>query len=338
MAYYLGIDGGGTKTICAVGTDDSLIATAEAGASNVIRVGEAEARQSLHQAIGQACAAAGISPAQVTRACVGAAGAASADVVAIIQRIMAEIVSAEVLVTGDMQIALEAAFPAKAGIILIAGTGSIAYGRDGNGKTARAGGWGFAASDEGSAHWIGRSAIVEIFRAFDLAQATSDMQAHEPGSRGKQPLHVDIPLFDAVRQVWNIAAVDELVRAANSAPPPNFAALFPAIVVCAEAGDAPSQSILTGAGGELAELAGIVITKLFPLAAHDSDTSAGSARQPSSLSGDVPLGMVGGVFRHSRLVREVFYNEARKRDARVKVLEQVVQPVDGALRLARLSH
>ena len=72
MPYYLGIDGGGSKTTCAVGDDISLIATATAGPSNIVRVGEARARESLQQAVRQACAAAGITPQQVGRTCVGA--------------------------------------------------------------------------------------------------------------------------------------------------------------------------------------------------------------------------------------------------------------------------
>jgi glucosamine kinase len=336
VAYYLGIDGGGSKTTCAVGDEDSVIATAVAGASNIVRVGETEARRSLHQAIAQACVAAGISPQQVTRACIGAAGAASADVVATIRRIVAEIVSAEVVVTGDMEIALEAAFASGAGIIVIAGTGSIAYGRDAQGNVVRAGGWGFAVSDEGSAHWIGRNAVAAIFRALDAGRGNrlqnvrkqggleNDANVYAPG---------DFPLFDAVRQSWNISSMDELVSAANSTPAPNFAGLFPGIVACADTGDELSRDILTCAGGKLAQLVAVVITNLFPRIASAADSSA--AASLASDSAHVRLAMVGGVFRHSILVREVFYNEVRKLDSRVSVLQQVVEPVQGALSLAR---
>ncbi|PYX43660.1 MAG: ATPase, partial [Acidobacteria bacterium] len=60
MRYYLGIDGGGTKTTCAVGDESHAIAIATAGASNIVRVGEVQTRESLQQAVRQACAAAGI--------------------------------------------------------------------------------------------------------------------------------------------------------------------------------------------------------------------------------------------------------------------------------------
>ncbi len=169
MAYYLGIDGGGSKTTCAVGDEVSILGSAVTGPSNIIRVGEVRARESLHQAIRQACAAAKIDPRQVHRACVGVAGVASEDVANAVRKLIAEVIPAEIEVVGDMQIALQAALGAEPGVVVIAGTGSIAYGRDAQGKTARAGGWGFAISDEGSAHWIGRTAVSSLLRAADVS-------------------------------------------------------------------------------------------------------------------------------------------------------------------------
>ena len=167
MAYYLGIDGGGSKTTCAVGDETSLLAMAVAGPSNITRVGEVRARESLHQAIRQACAEAKIDPRQLSRACVGAAGAGRKEIASVVRKIVAEVIPGAVEVVGDMQIALQAALGTGPGVIVIAGTGSIAYGRDAQGKTARAGGWGFAISDEGSAHWIGRAAVGSVLRAVD---------------------------------------------------------------------------------------------------------------------------------------------------------------------------
>jgi glucosamine kinase len=307
VAYYLGIDGGGSKTTCALGDDDSILASAIAGPSNIVRVGEAEARRSLYQAVEQACAAAEISAQQVTRTCIGAAGVGSSAVSAMLKRSLAELLSTEIIVTGDMQIALEAAFPSAPGIVVIAGTGSIVYGRDAGGNTARAGGWGFAASDEGSAHWIGRNAVATIFRAYDLAQ-------NESGGR------LDLELFRALQKSWNVNSMDGLVRAANAIPAPNFAALFPGILACADAGDELSGQVLTRAAGELAQLASVIIRRLFP---------------EEGLNSRIPLAMAGGVFRHSDLVRKVFYNEMKKLYSAAEVLPQVVEPVEGALRLAR---
>ncbi len=81
--------------------------------------------KSLQQAIREACQAAEINPQQVLRACVGAAGAGRSEIAATVRKIVAEIVSGEIEVVGDMEIALAAAFGAGPGVIVIAGTGSI---------------------------------------------------------------------------------------------------------------------------------------------------------------------------------------------------------------------
>lgn len=299
MPYYLGIDGGGTKTTCAVGDDSSVLATASAGPSNIVRVGEATTRESLHQAVRQACAVAGIPPSEVSRTCVGGSGAARPELAAIVREFLAEMLSTPVEVVGDMQIALEAAFDEGPGVIAIAGTGSIAYGRDRQGKTVRAGGWGFAIGDEGSAHWIGRAAVIALLRASDQNEAAGDSA-----------------LAAALFRAWGVRSLSDLARAANSVPPPDFSALFPAVLATK---DELAAQVLRSAGRELAQIADVVISRLFAKA------------EP----GPVPVGMVGGVFRHAELVRQVFYNELRRLDPRAEVIPQVVEPVEGALRMAR---
>jgi glucosamine kinase len=299
VPYYLGIDGGGTKTTCAVGDDSSVLATASAGPSNIVRVGEATTRESLHQAVRQACAAAGITPSQVLRTCVGGSGAARPELAAIVREFLAEMLSTPVDVVGDMQIALEAAFDEGPGVIVIAGTGSIAYGRDRQGKTVRAGGWGFAIGDEGSAHWIGRAAVIALLRASDQNEVAGDSA-----------------LAAALFRAWGVRSLSDLARAANSVPPPDFSALFPAVLATK---DELAAQVLRSAGRELAQVADIAIGRLFAKA------------EP----GPVPVGMVGGVFRHAELVRQVFYNELRRLDPRAEVIPQVVEPVEGALRMAR---
>ena len=300
MTYYLGIDGGGSKTTCAVGDETRLLATATTGPSNIVRVGEAQARESLQQAVRQACAAAGITLEQVARTCVGGSGAARPELATVVREIVAEIISTPVDVVGDMQIALEAAFDTGPGVIVIAGTGSIGYGRDRQGKTLRAGGWGFAIGDEGSAHWIGRAAVAAVLRA-------SDRESEEPGP---SPLAKD--LFKA----WGVTSLSDLARAANSIPSPDFAALFPAV---AASQDEVAKQVLRSGGKELAEVAAVVIRRLF---AKDDP-------------GAVPVAMTGGVFRHASIVREVFYNELRKLEPRADINPQVIDAVEGALRMAR---
>jgi N-acetylglucosamine kinase-like BadF-type ATPase len=303
VSYYLGIDGGGTKTTCAVGDENNLLASATSGPSNVVRVGEFQARESLHRSVLQACTNAGITPVQISRTCVGGSGAARPELAEIVRRSLAEILPTPIDVVGDMQIALEAAFDAGPGVIVIAGTGSIAYGRDPLGTTARAGGWGFAIGDEGSAHWIGRAAVSAVLRAADQNDGSPEQRTQSP-------------LSASLLKAWGVTSLVDLARAANSIPPPDFAALFPVI---ASTHDDLATQVLTNAGRELASVAAVVIRRLF--------------RSGSTAS--VPVAMIGGVFRHAAPVREVFYNELRTVDARIEVNPQVVEPVDGALRIAR---
>jgi len=196
-------------------------------------------------------------------------------------------------------IALEAAFGDGPGVVVIAGTGSIAYGRSREGQIARAGGWGFAVSDEGSGHWIGRTALASSLRAWDENQAEHS------------------PLLDGLMRSWKIETREKLVMAANATPPPDFAALFPSVLAAADSGDPIARGVLTEAGTQLADLAGIVMRRLFPD------------------SGSVPVAMSGGVFRSSALVRQVFYNSLHAECPDAVLNPGVIEPVRGALEIAR---
>ncbi len=299
MAIYLGIDGGGSKTSCLIGDETSVLGTGTGAASNLVRVGEAQARESLASAIRQACTVAGVKPSEISSVCVGLAGAARPEISEVVTRIISELASGKLKVVGDNVIVLEAAFGGGPGVIVIAGTGSIAYGRNTEGQTARAGGWGFAISDEGSGHWIGRTAVAAAIGAWD----------EDP----KQ----DRRLIEMLMKAWSLQTIEQLVPAANATPPPDFAALFPAVLSLADSGERIARDVLTQAGTQLANLAGILLRRLFP------DLGA------------VPVAMSGGVFGNSALVRQVFYNSLRAAHPDVVINPTVIEPVRGALELAR---
>lgn len=306
VAYYLGIDGGGSKTACAVGDETSLLGTVTTGPSNFTRVGEARAREALHQAIREACAAVNIAPRQLQSACIGAAGAGREEVASVVRKIVEELIPGKIEVIGDMPIALEAAFGSEPGVIVIAGTGSFAYGRNAQNQTARAGGWGFAISDEGSAHWICRAAVGMLLRAIDEEK---DQGATEAS-----------PLFREVKAALKVDTLDKFVRIANSGV--DLPKLFPAVLLAEQNGDSIARQVLTQAAVELARLAGLVIRRLF--------SDYGTTRS-------VPLAFAGGVFRHSGLVRKEFSDETLNCDARIKISQQIAEPVLGALQRARRS-
>ena len=160
VAFYLGIDAGGTKVHCAVGNEQRILAAGTGGAGSLLRAGAVTVRTSLHDAITSACAHAQVKPDQVVGACLGATGAADPDVAQELQNILQAILPSAVIdVRGDMEIALTAAFGDGPGVVVVSGTGSIAFGRTEHGLIARAGGLGPLTSDEGSGYWIGKRAL-----------------------------------------------------------------------------------------------------------------------------------------------------------------------------------
>ena len=110
----------------------------------------------------------------------------------------------------------QAALGVSPGIVAVAGTGSIAYGRHPSGRTARAGGWGYAISDEGSGHWIGVQAVAAVTHALDAGSYTK--------------------LSDRILEHWGVGSYDDLICRANRSPMPDFAGLFSAVVAAAQAG------------------------------------------------------------------------------------------------------
>jgi len=297
VALFLGIDGGGSKTVCAVGDERSSLGFASAAGSNIVRLGEAKVRSSLQTAIAQACAAASVAPSAIAQTCIGAAGASLPHISETIRHILSGLVSGEITVVGDMMIAMEAAFGGGPGMVVIAGTGSIAFGRNQHGETARAGGLGWAISDEGSGHWIGRLAVSAAMRALDSGQTTS--------------------LMVRIMKRWHLAAHEDLAASANALPQPDFSQLFPEVLAASQEGDRIARDILISAGSELAQLGKIVMRRLWP----------GEEA--------VAVAMAGGVFGHSETVRQAFCNSIHAERSMAALEPEIVNPVAGALSLAR---
>ena len=302
MTYYLGIDGGGTKTTCIVSDDSRELARADGGASNVIRVGEQAVRDSLRSAIRDVCAKSAIDPAQISRTVAGVAGAGRPEARQFIERVLRETVGGEVGVVGDADIALFAAFGSGPGVIVIAGTGSIALARDAQDNTVRAGGWGWAISDEGSGPWIGRAAVAAILHARDTRTQTD--------------------LEQRVLRAWQIPDMEQLVRHANALPPPDFGALLTDVVEAANTGDAFAGTVIARAGRVLALLVKMAADRAFP-----PDSAANPAIQ---------VAMTGGVFAHAPNVREAFYETLRTLVPQASVSPELCDPALGALQMARL--
>jgi len=124
-------------------------------------------------------------------------------------------------------------------------------------------------------------------------------------------------LLEDIMKTWRVNTREQMILSANTSPPPDFAGLLPAVLSAADSKDPIAHDVLAQAGVELAGLAKIVIARLFNEAQG------------------VPVATSGGVFRNAALVRRIFYNNLRLQYPNINVSENVVDPVEGALELAR---
>ncbi len=166
MIHVLGIDAGGTKTVCYLADEQGrLISSARGGGANLQALGELHVEKVLHDVMEEAIGEREIVPAAI---CLGIAGVDRPEDSAVVRGIMRRIgFKARSLVVNDALVALEAGAPGAAGVVIISGTGSIAYGRNSRNEGARAGGWGHVLGDEGSGYWIGRAALRAVLREAD---------------------------------------------------------------------------------------------------------------------------------------------------------------------------
>ena len=166
MQHVIGIDAGGTKTVCLLADEQGQILSRVRGeGANLQAAGELQVEKILHQVMDDALGGRPGSPAAI---CLGIAGVDRPNDAAVVRGIMKRIgFNSRVLIVNDALIALETGAPGQPGVVIISGTGSIAYGRNAAGEAARSGGWGYVLGDEGSGYWIGRAALRAVLRAAD---------------------------------------------------------------------------------------------------------------------------------------------------------------------------
>ena len=164
--HVLGIDAGGTKTVALLAdAEGRIVGEGRAGAANLQTEGELEVEKILHTVIERATDGRQLTPAAV---CLGMAGVDRQDDALIIRDVMRRLgFRSNTLIVNDALIALVAGAGASPGVVVISGTGSIAYGVSHHGVAARAGGWGPTLGDEGSGYWIGRRALAAVMRDVD---------------------------------------------------------------------------------------------------------------------------------------------------------------------------
>lgn len=244
MRYVLGFDGGGTKTECVLVSEDGrVLAKTRSGASNPTRVGFPAAMAALCEAARMAEQHAGIKAEEIAAVCAGLAGAAHpAAESKLLSLLDEEFAGKKLRVCTDLLLLLEAAGDPSA-IVLVAGTGSAAFGRDDCGQVVRAGGYGPLFSDDGGAYDIGREALRHLFHEYDRTG-------------------VETPLAVRVLRECNAANLIELQQRAHRAADETLTKLFPVVAKAADDGDSSAQLLLSNAARQLAALAATVAGRL----------------------------------------------------------------------------
>jgi N-acetylglucosamine kinase-like BadF-type ATPase len=290
----IGADVGGSKTAVGVSDGEAVLSRAE-GPGAAVRPGRALASASvIAEVVRQALAGAGRLTGDVLY--VGAAGAGrEPERDELRKALRTENLAGTVVVATDIEIALAAAFDEGPGIVVSAGTGSVAVGRDRSGKRHRIGGYGWQMGDEGSGYAIGRAALGAVSRAAD----------------GRSPRTA---LSDRILAASRSDSFDALVRWAAGASPAEVAALAPHVLDVAAHGDPLAQGIADYAARELTQLA------ICMLPVMEVEPPVGVAITGGLLSGEGPL-------RRSVVAR-------LREEPGLTPVETPVDAVQGAIRLA----
>jgi len=308
MSFYLALDVGGTKTDYALADETREIARVRTGTIKRMRTDDATATQHLESALKALTAISGVSMQAIRCTCIGTAGETVPLVADWLHAAFKERVSGDLLLLGDVEIALDAAFPGEPGIVVIAGTGSNVAARAHGGKLLNAGGWGPALADQGSGHRIGLRALRATFLAID--------EAEDDATRA-----VPTQLLPAILDFWDLGSRDYLIEYANSIPAPDFSALTGLVLAVAETGDATAKAVLKREGEALAYLVRMI--------AHRMRRLAPDAEWVPSLA------FTGSILEKVAPVREALMASLRTEFPTIEAPSGVIDPIAGAIWRAR---
>ena len=297
--HVLGIDVGGAKTVGLLADlEETIVGTSLRGTgANLQSVGAAGLETVLRSVIDETLGDRGIVPASI---CLGVAGMDRPDDEAAVRGVMARLGFAErVLVVNDALIALVAGVGDEPGVVIVAGTGSMAYGRSAEGRAARAGGWGYVLGDEGSGYWIGRLALGAAVRHTDGRGPATTLTP-----RLLEHFGVERPA-ELIRKVYH-------ERLSASA----IASLAHHVQDALDDGDAVAADILSRAAGELKTAASAVVTRLNMTA------------EPFTFV------LSGGIFRGVPWLRQELTRTLPSLASQSSVVHLQKQPAVGAVRLA----
>ncbi|MEA5564540.1 N-acetylglucosamine kinase [Anabaena sp. UHCC 0399] len=265
MRYVLGIDGGGSKTVCILMDDThQIIGRGQAGAANYQSIGKAAALKSIESAIYQAAneALKLTNSIKITSLYLGLAGVSRAEDMKIVKDIVKELQNnhslpiiwdfqpSNIVICNDALIALVGGIGHAVGIVVAVGTGSIVFGRNSQGETKRVGGWGYILGDEGSAYQIAVGGMQAALKAYD---------GREKYTR----------LVEDFQQHLNLASIEDLIEVIyrRGWGVKQIAALAPIVDLAAASGDEVANHLIDDAVQELVKATSTVIEAIF-----DSDS------------------------------------------------------------------
>src|SRR5437867_1873573 len=303
QSIVVGIDGGGTKTRALL-VDEHGERIAEAiGAGSAVRPQEVERSAGIIAGVVRDALEIGEKTDVRPRVlCVGVAGVGrEPERQELWDALVAHQLAEEVVVQTDFAVALDDAFGDGPGVLLIAGTGSSAFGRGPTGATARCGGWGPIIGDEGGGAWIGR-------RALSVVAAASD---------GREP---ETALTGAVLTAAEVSEAWELIRWAAAASPGTLATLAPVVMNVAEHGDLRANAIVSMAVEELSLHVRALARQLF------TDERA-----------SVPVALTGGLLKKGSGFRKRLEHRLKSAVPGAHIHADEVDPARGAVRGA-LRH
>jgi N-acetylglucosamine kinase-like BadF-type ATPase len=301
-----GIDGGGTKTTILLAEETAdrsiqILSSIRAGSSNVNSRPWDDIHVEISSAMKAALESASLPNRQASALVAAFAGVGSPTVRDLWHEWFTSLqVALKVQIVDDGAPLIAAGLPDGWGIVLIVGTGSAAFGRSPTGQTARAGGWGFLISDEGSGFAIGQAALRTMSETYDRG-----------GERS--------PIMESISERWSLKAPRDMVDRVYRSPEPRqrIAELAPLVCAAAESGESVASEIVGTAAKELAKLVEIVAIRL----------GLGSDQ--------IPLALSGGVAVNSALLRDEMLAELASRKLATGPATVVEEPARGCIELAR---
>ncbi len=251
MSYVLGIDGGGSKTVCVLINDKrEILGRGESGSSNYQSVGIEAAKCSIESAINKAFIQK--NNIKIDAICLGLAGVGRSKDIKVVQNIVKEIPVTKnikpqnLIISHDALIALVGGIGNDVGIVVSAGTGSIVFGRNHRGESKRVGGWGYILGDEGGAYKI----------------AVAGMQAALKADDGRGFFTSLVEGFKSHFGLNNIEELIEIIYRSGLGVK-DIAALAPIVDNAAFLGDEVANQIIDDAVEELVKATATVINSIF---------------------------------------------------------------------------